>query len=137
MPSAPHSTIVVRQKCDLEYLSRNTGMTGIPLIEKIVFDLPEFDRSRQLIWERKLNAYYKRCGCVTGSICTLLSLCIAIFYVVRMAEDRSIFSLTLLLLSGLFLSVVLGLLGKVISQLITRAQLKITINQILNATWAT
>jgi hypothetical protein len=134
MQSRPNPTIVVRKKSDLASLSKAVGVAAMPRVEKVVFGLDHVDRPRQLAWERRLNTYLNRCGCTAGAIFTLVSLGITIFLLIRIAGDQPMVVLAFLLLAGVILSTLVGLVAKLVSQLITRTQIKMTVNDILNST---
>jgi hypothetical protein len=133
MPSRPGPTIVVRKKSDLQALTNTPGFVGMPSIESVVFELDGPSRSHQLAWQSELNAYLRRCGCAAGSIVTLVSLGIAIVLIVRVAGDESVFTLAWLVLAAVLISALVGFAAKVVTLLITRAQIRATVRSIVNA----
>ena len=132
MQSRPGPAIVVRKKSDLQALTNTVGIVGMPRVEIVVFELDGPSRSHQLAWQRKLNAYLRRCGCAAGSIAMLVSLGIAILLIIRVAGDESIFTLAWLVLAAVFISALLGLVAKVVTLLITHAQIRATVRNILS-----
>ena len=127
-------TIIIRELNDLTFLSDATGVVKPMWLDKIRFDLSDVNRSLQLSWERKLNTYLKRCGCVAGVVVTLMISSLTIYYVIFLAVERSIISQVSILFIGFLVAFVIGFVTKLTTLFITAIQFKSMVRHILKVT---
>jgi len=127
-------TIIIRELNDLAHLSDETGVVKPMWLDKIRLDLSDVNHSLQVSWERKLNTYLKRCGCVAGVLVTLMISSLTIYYVIFLAGDRSIISLVSILVMGFLVAFVIGLVTKMTTLFITAIQFKSMVRHILKVT---
>lgn len=125
------SGVTISTKSELAALAAAAGMAGVPRVERVTLDLAGPSRAQQLAWERRLNAYLRRCGCVSGSVVTLLSLAGAIFLVIRADVGDSLLAVGLWVLAAVVASTLLGLVAKLATLFITSLQIKSAVRSIL------
>jgi hypothetical protein len=107
---------------DLDALPGDRRVNGLLVRDRVAFDVQNVARREQIRWERLLNRYQSRCGCVTGAACLLITLMAGGVYVV--STTRIVFSLEFLGRAVLILlaAAIFGLLGKLVALEITRIQ---------------
>ncbi len=116
---------------DLEALPQDRYVNGWSTRDRVVLDLPDSPRHKQIRWEAKLNRYQTRCGCVAGAACLFVALLGGGAYLVSISN--SILS-TRFFWHACLLVVVSGgvaLAAKLVSLAVTRVQFSLMCKRIV------
>jgi hypothetical protein len=113
---------ILRSATDLERLAGDRRVNGIARRDRVTFEIAAFARKDQLRWERTLNRYQRRCGCMAGAAFLLLTGIAGGIYL--LSADLSLFSLGFLtrLVAVLLIAAAAGMAGKLTVLAITRLQ---------------
>jgi hypothetical protein len=113
---------ILRSPADLETLPQDRRVNGITRRDRVTFEIAAFARKDQLRWERALNRYQRRCGCMAGAACLLLTGIAGGVYLISV--NPSLFSFGFLgrLLLVLLIAAAAGMAGKLAALELTRLQ---------------
>lgn len=123
-------TLVIRDLADLNTLLARQRHFITPWIDRVVFNVCDMNRSTQLSWEKRLNHYLKRCGCVSGFIMMLLGLVLTAHYGMTFYAETSLGLWLLMILGGLVAAFFLGFVGKMGTLFITSLQFRRALKEI-------
>ena len=114
--------MLVSSPSQLLLLPRDWRANGLGPRAMVMIDIPGLPRRPQLRAQHLLNRLQSRCGCVAGSVASLLSLIAGVTYV-AMSNDRLMAIGTLRqTIVVVLVSLTLGLLVKIATLFITRVQ---------------
>ena len=77
------TVFTVRSLADLVRLPANRDVNGWLLRRPIQLDIPPLPRTELIRYERKLNKYQSRCGCLAGGVAVVIFMLLALIDLLR------------------------------------------------------